>query len=114
MQCFQDKYYFFKDPPSQRMDWQDVDILVVIDMSKNKIKVFSNAEPTYDIILFKGEITNANGDREAGYTCVDEDGIKCTASLVAFVNQDENARHVGTLTIEYKNIVYYFRLKRDD
>lgn len=110
--CFQDKYKYM-DGSSEGMDWQSADVLVVIDGAKDKIKIFSHVEQNFDIIKYGNEIVNGNGDKEAYYSCVDQDGVKCSVSLVFFPYK-EGARHTATLTIEYANIHYYYRLKRDD
>ncbi len=67
---------------SEWSNWEDVDILIVIDANNDRIKIFSKEDQIYDIIQYKGEHTDSDGDDTIEWLCVNEDGLKCGVRLV--------------------------------
>ena len=109
--CFEDMFYDLSLPNSKQMNWQSVDVLVLINTGDNKIRVFTNSEFNIDIIQYLPTETLPNGDKRLNYVGVDQDGKKCNCSITIY--QDQSSEHIATLNIEYSNFIYYFRLKKN-
>lgn len=58
-------------------DWERVDILVVINMDKDVITIYSKSTQEYDIIEYLGEENDRDGGSSVKFLCVNEDGSRC-------------------------------------
>lgn len=93
-------------------DWKKVDILVVINLDKKKIKIFGNKEGDYDLIMINDPIKNKNNDQVLVYHAVDEDGDECDIGITIFKGHDPD--HWATMRIKYLSADMVFRLKKND
>lgn len=107
--AFEDKLIENKSYEKQS-DWQQVNILITIGI--DKIRIFAETESNIDIIKSGDIYTNSNGDRQIDYVGVDQNGTKCTGSIIIF--QGSIGRHVGSLVLEYSNFSFIYRLKEND
>jgi hypothetical protein len=98
--------------PIREDDWNDADILVVINIDKYKVKTFGRKQGDYDIIKLYDPVINDNGDKVLPLDAVDEDGDKCSILLTIF--KDQSNPHVATLGVFYSYGSLNFRLKKDE
>ncbi len=91
--------------------WKDRDILLVLDVQKSKIHIYSQEDQDIDIIIQNENFTNSDGDNILKYTGVDQNGKKCNIVLKIF--KDQSTRHTATLIIEYSDIHFLYRLEKD-
>ena len=64
----------YTDRWSDWSKWEEVDILITIDPTNDRIKVFSKKDQVYDIIQSYGETYDNDGDKTIKWQCVNEDG----------------------------------------
>lgn len=81
-----------KDEVTQEWeDWskmQPAEVLIVLDVDNERIKIYSKKEQTYDVIGGGEPSTDSDGDLTLEFVCINEDGIKCTVSLVTLYSQN--------------------------
>lgn len=93
------------------ISWDSTNILVVINLAKQKIKTYGQAEGDYSILESKS-VRQADGYDWLIYSVVDEDGEKCTAKLLLFPRTDD--MHVANLVVVYPKNEIIFRLRKDE
>ena len=96
----------------EEADYHQVDLLVVINMDKNKICTYGDKPYQFDIVKLSNAFKNDNGDDVLPYKAVDNDGDECDINVVFFQNRE--AKHIATMVISYEHFDVYFRLKKDD
>ncbi len=105
----------FYDPQSHvnlnSATWNKTNILVTVDLNKQRITVYAAAEQEIDLI---GNLPDKTSDdaswiRKVG---VDQDGVKCNVEVQFFKNIVDE--HICTLYLEYKDFHYLYRLKSND
>ena len=100
----------YKNDKTQRWDqwsdWEDVDILVTIDSDPQRIKIFSEKEQIYDIIKYKGETTDSDGDITSEWICVNEDGRKCGVRIVK-LNSHNN---IQQLYVDFADFIFVYNI----
>jgi len=62
---------------SKWSDWEDVNILVVINSDKDVITIYSNQTQEYDIVEYLSEEEDSDGGTQVKWLCVNEDGSRC-------------------------------------
>ncbi len=104
---YQDEYSQQWKPWS---DWEDVDILITIDSDPQRIKVFSKKEQIYDVIQYKGETTNSDGDITSEWLCVNEDGRKCGIRIVIPYKQST----IQQLYVDFSDFMFVYNIYKLD
>lgn len=81
---------------------QAIDVLILVDGNKNRVKIFSNVEQVYDIIKTYNAFTDRSGTTTNKYDCVDAAGARCELRIV------KHSNGVNTLNIDFSdaNIIY--------
>ncbi len=105
--AFQVKY-IDKEDKRNSTDWEDRDILIVINTDRKKLYTYGEKEGEYDLI-FRSEYKDDSGNTILKYTGIDEDGLRMSISVILY--RDQTGRHGATLILDYSNIALYFRLK---
>lgn len=95
----------FVEEPPMWSDWQDCNILVVINFDNDKINIYSILEQEYNVITNTKEKKDDQGGRVLYFDAVDEEGIKCTIKL----RTDNNDRL--QIYIEYTDVSWVYTLK---
>lgn len=95
---------------SEWSNWQDTNMLIVIDFSIDRIKIFSNEDQIYDIIQEKGTRTDSDGDETLEWLCVNEDGLKCGVRLVK-LNSQGGTSH---MYVDFANFMVVYNIYRLD
>ena len=94
-----------KKPPIQK----ECNFLVVINLSKLKINLYSNTEQELDIVK-RGEIIKKEKFTIHEYSCVDSDGEKC---IVGYSVYEEGNKYTAGLLFDYGDSVYIYYLIDD-
>ena len=109
--AFQTSFYNNSSSSSNDISWNNTDILVVINLDKNKIQIY--AKKTVDLDLLESSSNeDADGNTILSYSAIDEDGIKCRVNVRIF--KDQSGKHKATLIIKYSDISVAYRLMSDE
>lgn len=69
-------------------DWKDSDVLITMDMDKDRITIYSKEVQKYDIAEYEGKETDDDGDDIWSFFCINEDGVKCRVRLAKLKSQN--------------------------
>jgi len=84
--------------------WSDINILIVIDGTKQRITIYSATTQTYDILSDEGESLSDRGDKTRTYACVDESGARCN---IRFVKRTTTMQ----LYADFSNVILCYNIK---
>lgn len=88
-------------------DWESTNVLVVINIDKDRINIYSTSPHEFDIYEY-GEIVNeSDGGNSFTLKCIDENGLRCT------IRQRQQPDGQRQLYINYSDaiIVYNIQIK---
>ncbi len=85
---------------SQWSDWEEVSILVVFNMDKSVITIYSKSTQEYDIVEYLGEENDRDGGSQVKFLCVNEDGSRCH---VRVRQQKDGQRQIY---VDYRDSIY--------
>ena len=85
---------------------ESADILISIDLTTERIKIFSKTEQVYDIIKYYDKDTDSDGDETLSFQCVDKEGLKCIVRFV-ILNSKNGQRQ---LYIDYSDIMWMYNI----
>ncbi len=88
-------------------DWEDVNVIVVFDIEKDRIKIFSKETQIYDVIQDKGKSYD-DGDEIYSYLCVNEDGNQCRVKL--WKRYRSNGSFYNQLYINFSDMRWVYNL----
>jgi hypothetical protein len=100
----------YTDRWSDWSKWEEVDILITIDPTNDRIKVFSKKDQVYDIIQSYGETYDNDGDKTIKWQCVNEDGLKCIVRLVKLYSVDGKSQ----LYIDFADMMWVYNIYKLD
>lgn len=69
-------------------DWESTSVLILMDLSNERITIFSKEKQIYDIIRFKDKYIDSDGDEVFAMTCINEDGLTCQLRLMKLNSQN--------------------------
>jgi len=92
--------------------WDSTDILVVINSDKNKLKIYSKQEQDIDMVSLISNNKDENENTLLVYKCVDDDGKDCRVKIYLF--KDQTQLHKETITVQYSDMAFIYRLRNDD
>ena len=104
--------YDDKGKDTSTRDWVESGILVVVDLTKDKVKTYGEQEGDFDLIKLKNRYTDIQGNESAIFSAIDRDGKKCEIELIAF--KDKEAVNYLNLVFKYPKTSLILRLKKDD
>lgn len=93
----------------EELKWEEANILVVVNIDKDNIRIFSKTEQQFDVIAKGKTKVNVKGNKTYTYTAVDSNGIKCSVDFILF--KDPQTQHIATLIVTYKDYTFAYRLK---
>lgn len=92
--------------------WTDCNILVVVNLDKEKVQIYSKTTQEYDLVGMKKSYEDENGHHWLVYSAVDNSGNKCELDLKIF--KDKAPEHFATLILLYSDCTIAYRLKKND
>ena len=69
-------------------EFEECNVLITIDINKDRITIYSKETQVYDIAEFEGETTDEDGDDFTSFYCVNEEGLTCRVRLAKLNSQD--------------------------
>lgn len=97
---------------SKEISWHDVDILVVINLDKNKVHIYAENEQDLDLLGITDNYKDNDKNDWLIYKAVDKSGIECKVKVEIFA--DNSGKHIATLFIRYGDGDLVYRLKKND
>ncbi|WP_299685725.1 hypothetical protein [uncultured Dokdonia sp.] len=89
-------------------DWKDTNVLVVFDLDKDRIRIFSKETQVYDVIEDEGQSYDDDGDEIYSYLCVNEDGSRCRVEL--WKRYRTNGSSYNQLYIKFSDMRWVYNL----
>jgi len=86
--------------------FKETEVLITIDLSKERIKVFSKVEQVYDIIRYYDKTIDRDGDETLKFQCVNEDGLKCYVRFV-ILNSKGGQRQ---LYVDFSDMMWVYNI----
>ena len=87
-------------------EWETSDLLVVLDTDNDRIKIYNEANSTYDLVEYLGERIDSDGDMVYTWNAVDEEGIECVVQFIKIQNDNRLQMYW-----KYDNVMFVFYLK---
>ena len=88
--------------------WDDVSILGVFDLEKERITIYSKDVQVYDFAKYEGKTTNKDGDEILEWLCINEDGLKC--HLEIWKRYYENGEYYSQIYVNYSDIRFVYNI----
>lgn len=98
------------------LDWQATEVVIVIDLNKEKVKIYSRSPQDFDIVKYVGDETGPYGEKWIRYKCVDKDGKQCTIRLMVYTKAyktQTGALYTSNLFIDYFDVTYQYCVNFD-
>lgn len=87
-------------------DPENVDILISIDLTNERIKIFSKQDQIYDIIKYYDKSIDSDGDETLSFQCVDQDGLKCFVRFVILKSQKNRKQ----IYVDYSDMMWMYNI----
>lgn len=87
-------------------EWKDTDILTEIDLTANRIKIFSEINQVYDIIQDDGNYVDDDGDSVFEWYCKNEEGLMCSLRLINSASDGSTSLYVDFANCRYLYLLY--------
>jgi len=84
-------------------EWEETSVLIILNIDKEIIQIYSKREQRYDIISASDKIYDSESESVI-LDCIDEEGIRCKLQLY---NYDKGYKH---LYIRWDNIQYVYQI----
>jgi hypothetical protein len=102
---FASKYQINNYRWSEWTEWKDASILIVINLKKERITIYSKETQIYDIIEDEGQKTDSEGNKTYSLFCVNADGVTCRVRLRA---PAKNGRM--QLYVDFKDMMWVYNV----
>ena len=76
------------------------------------MKIYSKQEQDIDMVSLISNNKDENENTLLVYKCVDDDGKDCRVKIYLF--KDQTQLHKETLTVQYSDMAFIYRLRNDD
>lgn len=86
--------------------WNTATILITIDFTNDRIKIFSQVEQVFDIITYEEPTWDADGDKTSKMWAVDQDAIRVSIRLVTLFSDGGRLQ----LYINYSNMILVYNM----
>ena len=88
-------------------DFEEASILVLMDLGRDRITVYSKDTQVYDIAKDEGKTTDTDGDDFYSFLCVNEDGKACRVRLAKLNSQGGR----NQLYVEFDDMKWVYNLR---
>ena len=82
------------------------DILISMDITNERIKIYSKTEQVFDIIEYYAKTTDDDNDEVISFQCVDKDGSKCKFRIVTIKSQENRKQ----LYVGYSDVTFLYNM----
>ncbi len=90
--------------------FEETEVLITIDLTNERIRIFSKKEQVYDIIKYYDKETDSDGDETLQFLCVNEDGIKCFVRFVVLNSQNGRRQ----LYVDFADMMWVYNIYKLD
>lgn len=87
-------------------EWEEVSVLITIDLQKERITIYSAEKQIYDIAENEGKEYDSDGDEILSFYCVDKDGLMCRIRFVTLHSVDNQLQ----LYVDYNNMKWVYNV----
>ncbi len=87
-------------------DWEETSVLIVMDIDKDRITIYSKETQVYDVAEDEGKTVDDEGDEFWSYYCVNEDGLNCRVRLAKL--NSRNGRN--QLYIDFSDMKWVYNI----
>jgi len=108
--------FSFKTKNENTLRWskwsepESAEILITIDLTSDRIKIFSEEEQVYDIIQYYKMTTDVDDDETLKFQCVNEDGLKCFVRFVILKSQNGRKQ----LYVDFADMSWMYNIYKMD
>ncbi len=95
---------------SKWAELEKTEVLITIDLTNERIKIYSKKEQVYDIIKYYDKETDNDGDETLQFNCVNEDGLKCNVRFVILNSQNGRRQ----LYIDFADLMWVYNIYKLD
>ncbi|RWZ90369.1 MAG: hypothetical protein EO766_02900 [Hydrotalea sp. AMD] len=85
----------------------EVNILIVFDLDKNRITIYSKETQVYDIYQTYEKYTDSDGDDTFEYACVDANGLRCHVRWLKLNSQNGRLQ----VYVDYSDMMLMYNVK---
>jgi hypothetical protein len=109
---FKSTSYSFKfknDYTSMWRKWAELErteVLLAIDLTNERIKIFSKEEQVYDIVKYYDKETDLDGDITLQFQCVNQDGLKCFVRFVVLNSKNGQLQ----LYVDFSDMMWMYNI----
>jgi hypothetical protein len=113
---FKSTSYAFKTKNEYTKKWskwsafEETEVLITIDLTNERIRIFSKKEQVYDIIKYYDKETDSDGDETLQFLCVNEDGLKCFVRFVVLNSQNGKRQ----LYVDFADMMWVYNIYKLD
>ena len=86
-------------------DWEDCSCLVVINLDKDKITIYSKERQEYDVYECDDPYEDSDGDTVIKMKAVDQDGDNCTVRLI--IRKSGQTQ----LYVDFNNVMWVYNIE---
>lgn len=108
--AYQQYFDYYDSDSIIESNWKDIDGLVVIDWTNNKIKLYAKNDIDFDLIQEREKGMDSIG-RHFTFRAIDDRGTEC--QLMVYYYNDREAKNTAGIKIIYPKFGMYLRLKND-
>ncbi|MCB0747187.1 MAG: hypothetical protein KDC90_06945 [Ignavibacteriae bacterium] len=87
-------------------DFEETSILIVMDLDKDRITIYSDETQIYDVAQDEGRTTDSDGDDFWSFYCINSEGLACRVRLAKLNSQ--NGRY--QLYIDFSDMKWVYNL----
>ena len=91
---------------SEWSEWNETTVLITIDLSKDRITIYSKETQVYDIAKNEDESYDNDGDMTLSLYCVDKAGLTCRIRLVKLISQNDR----NQLYVDYDDLKWVYNV----
>lgn len=91
-------------------DLEKVELLIVLDIQNDRVKIYSREEQVYDIIKYYEKEVDYQSDETMRMLCIDREGLKCNIRFVKLNSQ--NGRH--QLYVDFADVMWMYNIFKLD
>lgn len=90
--------------------FEDTEVLITLDLTNERLKIFSKKEQVYDIIKYYDKETDRDGDETIQLHCINEDGLKCFVRFVVLNSQNGRRQ----LYVDFADMMWVYNIYKLD